>query len=104
MLEQLQDRRRLLAVLAAFGVRRSTMSWSVLWQNTIPVLLGLVVALPAGVGLGMLLLAMVNEPLALDWPAMGFAVAVSLATTLLITALSMPSLWRMMRPTGLRTE
>ena len=104
MLEQLRDRRRLLAVLAAFGTRRATMSWSVLWQNLVPLLLGLLLALPAGAGLGLLLQAMTTSPLALDWAAMGFASAVSLAAVLLITALSLPALWRLMRPAGLRTE
>ena len=40
-LEQLRERRRLLAVLVAFGTRRSTLSWSVLWQSAVPVALGL---------------------------------------------------------------
>ena len=44
-LEQLRERRRLLAVLVAFGTRRSTLSWSLLWQSAVPVALGLVVAL-----------------------------------------------------------
>ena len=49
-LEQLRERRRLLAVLVAFGTRRSTLSWSLLWQSAVPVGLGLVVALPPGSG------------------------------------------------------
>ena len=43
-LEQLRERRRLLAVLVAFGTRRSTLSWSLLWQSAVPVALGLVIA------------------------------------------------------------
>ena len=40
-LEQLRERRRLLAVLVAFGTRRSTLSWSILWQSAVPVAFGL---------------------------------------------------------------
>ena len=36
-LEQLRERRRLLAVLVAFGTRRSTLGWSLLWQSAVPV-------------------------------------------------------------------
>ena len=59
-LEQLRERRRLLAVLVAFGTRRSTLSWSLLWQSAVPVALGLVVALATGIGLGAILLRMID--------------------------------------------
>ncbi len=48
MLEQLRDRKKLLSALVAFGTRRTTLSWSVLWQTTVPVMLGL--ALATGIG------------------------------------------------------
>ena len=44
LLEQVRDRRRLLAVLAAFGTRRATLGWSVLYQTAVPVALGLALA------------------------------------------------------------
>ncbi|MBH0247788.1 ABC transporter permease, partial [Streptomyces cavourensis] len=50
--EQLRERKRLLSVLVAFGTRRTTMGWSVLWQTAVPVFLGLVVAVVGGLGLG----------------------------------------------------
>src|SRR5919197_1154802 len=48
LLEQVRERRRLLATLAAFGTRRATLGWSVLWQSAVPVALGLLLAIAAG--------------------------------------------------------
>jgi hypothetical protein len=104
VLEQLRDRRRLLAVLAAVGTRRGTLGWSVLWQTAVPVTLGLLLAVPAGIGLGGVLLAMVDEPLHLDWPAITGMAAAAAMVVLLVTAASLPVLWRVMRADGLRTE
>ncbi|MFE7133980.1 ABC transporter permease [Streptomyces sp. NPDC057638] len=102
-LEQLRDRRRLLAVLVAFGTRRSTLSWSVLWQTAVPMLLGLALSVGAGLGLGVLLLRMVDTRVT-DWWGFLPITAVGGALIALVTLLSLPSLWRMMRPEGLRTE
>ncbi|MEE4543528.1 ABC transporter permease [Streptomyces sp. V4-01] len=104
MLEQLRDRRKLLAVLVAFGTRRSALAWSVLWQTAIPVLLGLVLACAGGIGLGAALLAMVGSAFHVDWGAMATMSAVGGAVVFAVTLLSLPPLWRMMRPDGLRTE
>ena len=35
-------------MLVAFGTRRSTLSWSVLWQSAVPVALGLAIAVSPG--------------------------------------------------------
>ncbi|MFI1867578.1 ABC transporter permease [Streptomyces jumonjinensis] len=102
-LEQLRDRRRLLSVLVAFGTRRATLSWSVLWQTAVPVLLGLTLAVLGGLVLGVVLLTMVGEPVA-DWWVFLPVTGVGVALILLVTLLSLPPLWRMMRPEGLRTE
>jgi FtsX-like permease family protein len=104
LLEQVRERRRLLAVLTAFGTRRATLGWSVLWQAALPVALGLFLAVAAGIGLGALLLAVVNEPAAFDWGAVAALAGVGAAVVLLVTALSLPPLWRVMRADGLRTE
>jgi hypothetical protein len=104
LLEQVRDRRRLLAVLAAFGTRRATLGWSVLWQAAVPVAVGLVLAVAAGTGLGALLLAIVNRPAAIDWAAVAALAGVSAGVVLAVTALTLPPLWRVMRPDGLRTE
>ncbi|SHK69141.1 ABC transporter permease [Actinacidiphila paucisporea] len=104
MLEQLRDRRKLLAVLVAFGTKRSALAWSVLWQTTIPVVLGLVLACAGGVGLGAALLAMVGSPFHMDWGGMATMAAIGSAVVLGVTLLSLPPLWRLMRPDGLHTE
>jgi hypothetical protein len=69
--EQLRDRLRLLAVLAAFGTRRATLAWSVLWQAVQPVALGTIVAASLGTALGAVLLAIAGEPATADWAAIG---------------------------------
>lgn len=104
VLEQLRDRRKLLAVLVAFGTRRRTMSWAILWQTAVPVVLGLVLACAAGVGLGAVLLRIIGAPVAIDWAGIGVVSALAGAVILLVTALSLPVLWRLMRAEGLRTE
>ncbi|WP_247702928.1 FtsX-like permease family protein [Streptomyces sp. F63] len=103
-LEQLRERRRLLSVLVAFGTRRRTLAWSVLWQTAVPVALGLALAAAGGVGLGAVLLKMVNTPVSVDWASLGLMTGVGAGLVLLVTLLSLPPLWRMMRPDGLRTE
>lgn len=104
VLEQLRDRRKLLAALTAFGTRRSTMSWSVLWQTAVPVALGLVLATGVGLGLGSVLLDMVGHPVTVNWAAVAAMAGIGGGVVVLVTLLSLPPLWRLMRPEGLRTE
>ncbi|MBW8698015.1 hypothetical protein MBT84_00380 [Streptomyces sp. MBT84] len=103
-LEQLRERRRLLAVLVVFGTRRSVLGLSVLWQTAVPVVLGLMVAVVGGLGLGAALLKTVHTPFYIEWASVGTMSGVGGAAILVVTALTMPALWRMMRPDGLRTE
>ncbi|PVE12066.1 FtsX-like permease family protein [Streptomyces scopuliridis] len=102
-IEQLRERRRLLSVLVAVGTRRSTLAWSVLWQTAIPVALGTLLAIAGGLTLGAVLLDMVAKPVADWWVFAPFAGA-GIAVILLVTVASLPPLWRMMRPDGLRSE
>ncbi|WP_329207836.1 ABC transporter permease [Streptomyces sp. NBC_00683] len=102
-LEQLRERRRLLSVLVAFGTRRVTLGWSVLWQTAVPVVIGLLAAIAGGLGLGAVLTWMIAKTVTQWWlflPLAGTGAGIVLAVTLL----SLPLLWRMMRPDGLRTE
>ncbi|GAA1063315.1 MULTISPECIES: ABC transporter permease [Streptomyces violaceusniger group] len=103
-LEQLRERKRLLSVLVAFGTRRTTLSWSVLWQTAVPVVLGLALSIAGGLALGVMLLKMVGQPLAVDWTGLSTMTGVGGGVILLVTLVSLPPLWRMMRPEGLRTE
>ncbi|AEW96257.1 MULTISPECIES: FtsX-like permease family protein [Streptomycetaceae] len=104
LVEQLRERRRLLAVLVAFGTRRGTLALSVLWQAAVPMVLGLALAVAAGLGLGALLLRLVRVPVGYDWSVVAQLTAAGAAVVAAVTALSLPPLWRMMRPEGLRTE
>ncbi|MFF5281487.1 FtsX-like permease family protein [Streptomyces sp. NPDC013171] len=102
-LEQLRDRKRLLSSLVAFGTRRSTLSWSVLWQTAVPIVLGLVLAVAGGLGLGVVLLKMGGQQVQ-DWWGFLPVVGIGLGLIAAVTLLSMPVLWRLMRADGLRTE
>ncbi|WP_116209142.1 ABC transporter permease [Streptomyces olivoreticuli] len=104
MLEQLRDRKKLLSALVAFGTRRTTLSWSVLWQTTVPVMLGLALATGIGLVLGAVLLRMTGRPVTVDWLPVAATAGMGGGVVLLVTALSLPPLWRLMRPDGLRTE
>ncbi|WOX26629.1 FtsX-like permease family protein [Streptomyces sp. HUAS YS2] len=102
-LEQLRDRRRLLSSLVAFGTRRSTLGWSVLWQTAVPIVLGLTLAVAGGLGLGVVLLRTTGQRVH-DWWAFLPVTGVGAALIAAVTLLSMPLLWRLMRADGLRTE
>ncbi|MFC8951910.1 ABC transporter permease [Streptomyces sp. NPDC057101] len=102
-LEQLRDRKRLLSSLVAFGTRRSTLSWSVLWQTAVPIALGLVLAVAGGLGLGVVLLALGGQQVR-DWWVFLPVTGIGLALIATVTLLSLPVLWRLMRADGLRTE
>ncbi|MFJ2670560.1 FtsX-like permease family protein [Streptomyces sp. NPDC087525] len=102
-IEQLRERRRLLSVLVAFGTRRSTLAWSVLWQTAVPVALGTLLAIAGGLTLGAVLLNMTAKRVA-DWWVFAPFAGVGVAVVLLVTVASLPPLWRMMRPDGLRSE
>ncbi|NED84635.1 ABC transporter permease [Streptomyces sp. SID11233] len=102
-LEQLRERKRLLSVLVAFGTRRTTLGWSVLWQTAIPVVIGLAVAVAGGLALGATLCWMVGKEVT-DWTLFLPLAGAGAGLILLVTLLSLPPLWRMMRPEGLRSE
>lgn len=103
MIEQLRERKRLLAALTAFGTRRASMAWSILWQTAIPVALGLTLAVAGGIGLGWVMVRMIQKSVT-DWWLFAPLTAAGAALVAVVTLLSLPPLWRMMRPDGLRTE
>ncbi|MER5551622.1 FtsX-like permease family protein [Streptomyces sp. NPDC002793] len=102
-LEQLRERKRLLSVLVAFGTRRVTLGWSVLWQTAVPVAVGLLVATAGGLGLGAVMTWMLAKTVTQWWVFLPLAGAGG-ALVVVVTVFSLPLLWRMMRPDGLRTE
>ncbi|GAA0912652.1 ABC transporter permease [Streptomyces thermoalcalitolerans] len=103
-LEQLRERKKLLAALVAFGTRRRTLSLSVLWQTAVPVALGLLLASAVGLTLGAVLLGMTDTPVAVDWWNVLAMAGIGAGVVLAVTLLSLPPLLRLMRPDGLRTE
>lgn len=103
MIEQLRDRKRQLSVLVAFGTKRATLGASVLWQTAVPVVLGLGLAVVFGLSLGWALLRLVGESAA-DWLVFLPMVGAGAGVIVLVTLVSLPPLWRLMRPDGLRTE
>lgn len=103
--EQLRERRRSLAVLTANGVGRGVLARSLLWQLAIPVAVAVMVAVPAGLGLDWLLLSGVaHRPMAVDVPAIGLLTATAAVAVLLVTAVTLPALWRTTRLEHLRAE
>ncbi|MFI6587105.1 FtsX-like permease family protein [Embleya sp. NPDC050493] len=103
-LEQMRERRRPLAALAALGTPRRTMALSLLAQAAVPMVLGLALALAGGLGLGSLLLAVFDERPRLDPGFIASVTAVGGAAVMAVTVLGLPALWRLMRPEGLRME
>ncbi|WP_036966800.1 FtsX-like permease family protein, partial [Promicromonospora kroppenstedtii] len=104
VVEQLRERRRLLAVLVAFGTRRRTLSGSVLFQVAIPVVLGLALAVVTGSVLALALQVAVQAPVRFDWVGVGATSGAAALVVLLTTAAGLPLLWRLTRPEGLRSE
>ncbi|MGW1790835.1 FtsX-like permease family protein [Streptomyces tubercidicus] len=102
--ERFQERRRVLSTLDAYGTRRSTLGLAVLWQTALPVVLGLGLALVCGLALGALLLTMTGSAVTVDIPVVAGMAGIGGGVILFVTALSLPPLWRLMRPDGLRTE
>ncbi|WP_430542077.1 FtsX-like permease family protein [Streptomyces roseofulvus] len=102
-MEQLRDRKRLLSSLVAFGTRRTTLCWSVLWQTAVPIAVGLALAVAGGLGLGSVLLAMTEQRVR-DWTVFLPIVGIGVGLIAAVTLLSLPLLWRLMRADGLRTE
>ena len=101
--EQLRNRKRQLSVLVAFGVTRGVLARSVLWQTAVPVVLGLALAVLVGTLLGRVLLGVVGHT-ATDWAAIAPIAGAGLGVVAVVTLASLPVLWRLMRPDGLRTE
>ncbi|WP_434452473.1 FtsX-like permease family protein [Lentzea sp. E54] len=103
-LEQVRERRRPLAVMAAGGVPRGTLARSLLWQNGIPLVISTVVSVATGILLGVLVTRVFGTEVAFDWTGIGIVTAISVGLVVLVTALTLPSLRRATGALGLRTE
>jgi hypothetical protein len=103
-IEQIRERRRPLAALAAAGVPRALLTRSLVWQNAIPVALAVLLADGVGVVLGALLRPIAGEPPTVDWSSIGVLSALTVVVVAVVTALTLPSVRRATRPTMLRAE
>ncbi|MET9633475.1 FtsX-like permease family protein [Lentzea sp. NPDC006480] len=103
-LEQVRERRRPLAVMAASGVPRGTLARSLLWQNALPLAISTVVSLATGILLGALVMRVFGAEVAFDWAGIGLITGVIVALTFAVTVLTLPSLRRATGALGLRTE
>lgn len=102
--EQVRERRRSLAALAASGVPRAVLARSLLWQTLVPVVLGTVAASVGGVVLAGLVLAVAREPFGIDWQAIGTFSVAAMVLAALVTAGALPLLRGVTRLESLRTE
>lgn len=103
-LEQLRERRPVLAALSAFGVPRGALARSILWQAAVPVVLALVVSVSVGLALGALLLRVGDQELNVDWRSVLLMTGAGAAVIAAVTIATLPALSRLMRPEGLRAE
>jgi hypothetical protein len=103
-LEQIRERRRALAVLAANGVQRIVLARSMLWQTAVPIAVAVIVALVSGLVLAGLLLYVTKQPIVFDWATIAVFVATAGVAVLVSTGCTLPSLWRAANAEGLRDE
>ncbi|MFE7529147.1 FtsX-like permease family protein [Kitasatospora sp. NPDC057542] len=103
-LERFREQRRVLGVLNAVGTRRRVLGLSVLWQTLVPMALGLVLAAVAGLLMGAVLQYSAGVSADVDWGTMLAMSAIAAGAVLLTTALGLPQLLRLMRPSALRYE
>ncbi|MDO9353549.1 MAG: ABC transporter permease, partial [Solirubrobacteraceae bacterium] len=103
-LEQLGERRRTLATLAAFGTPRATLRRAVGWQVAIPMLLGLALATVTGIGLGSAFVWVQGAPVQVDVPSVLGLLAVGCGLIGVVTAAALPLLRRVASPASLRSE
>jgi hypothetical protein len=104
IVEQLRERRRILAVMSAFGTRASTLVGSILWQTALPVLLGLVLAIGLGAALGAVLMKIVGLPIGFDWGSVALLAGAGVAVVAGVTGLTLPILLKQISPEALRAE
>lgn len=102
--EQIRERRRPLAVLAASGVPTGSIARSLLWQIGVPIGLGVLVALGTGVALAALVMRLMTDPLLIDWAGVGAMTGAAVLLGLLVCLVTLPFLRSATRVESLRTE
>ncbi|MBB5855232.1 ABC transporter permease [Amycolatopsis umgeniensis] len=102
--EQVRERRRALGALSATGVPVRVILRSLLWQNGIPLLLGIVIATGIGIGIAAVGKRMFWKALYVDWAAVGVLAAATIAVVLLVTASTWPLVRSAAKTESLRAE
>ena len=102
--EMVNERRRSLALAAAAGVPRRTLSGSVLAGAAVPVVAGALVALLFGTVLANALLRLAAAPPGVDAGHTAWMSAAAIVFVVFVALATIPMLGRATRPSGLRTE
>ncbi|MFI6301864.1 FtsX-like permease family protein [Amycolatopsis thailandensis] len=102
--EQVRERRRALGALSATGVPVRVILRSLVWQNGIPLLLGIVIATATGIGIAAVGKRMFWRSLYIDWAAVGVLAAAAIVMVLLVTAATLPSVRSAAKTESLRTD
>jgi hypothetical protein len=100
--DQVWERRRHTAVLAANGVPLRTLAEAALWQSAIPTAIGVVLAIPISLGTAWLIVP--GGHFTVDWLELVATVATAAVLVLLVSLCTLPALRDSLRPAGLRTE
>jgi predicted lysophospholipase L1 biosynthesis ABC-type transport system permease subunit len=103
-IEQISERRRPLAALSAAGVPIGVLARGALWQTGIPVAVGVVLAVAAGLGLTAPILRLADRPMVVDVPVLLVLAGTAVAAVLLVTSMTMPLLRQVTRLDTLRSE
>ncbi|WP_370944119.1 FtsX-like permease family protein [Amycolatopsis sp. cg5] len=104
VVQQLSERRRAVAALAASGVPWGVIGRSLLWQNLIPIGFGIVVADFAGAGLGAAVVRMLGVRVFFDWAFMLIVSALAVLMVMAVTLSAIPVLRASAHSDALREE
>ncbi|QYN22966.1 FtsX-like permease family protein [Amycolatopsis sp. DSM 110486] len=102
--EQITERRRALAALAASGVPLGVLARSSFAQTALPVVIGVVLAVLTGTGLTLPILRAADIPLKLDGGLIASMAGAAVAAVLVVTACTIPLLRQITKVESLRAE
>jgi hypothetical protein len=102
--EQITERRRALAALSAAGVPFGVLARTSFWQTALPMGIGLVLAVGAGIGLSTPILGIAGISLSIDPAVIAGLAGAAVLAVLLVTACTLPLLRQATRVESLRAE
>ncbi|WP_199431981.1 FtsX-like permease family protein [Qaidamihabitans albus] len=103
---QISERRRPLAAMSAGGVPRGVLARSLLWQNAVPMVFGVLVAVGVGIGVAALITRLLGNgmPLLLDGAFIAGMAGAAVVLVLGVTAATLPALRSATSVKALRAE